>query len=213
MRELNERIKVFDLPDKMRRLPIDDRGFPIPKFVPYVNGKPEFRGMDGEHLRTCVRLKRCWLCGAPLGVNMTFVIGPMCMVNRNSAEPPCHRATYAAQACPFLSQPRMRRNEKDLPEDTTVAGIAIKRNPGVTLLWTTKSYRVINTKTGPLFTIGEPVEVQFFCESRKATRDEIMLSIETGLPILREMARKDGPEAQAELEDMIKRAMVHVPAE
>ncbi|MEY9428174.1 hypothetical protein ABH975_003489 [Bradyrhizobium ottawaense] len=216
MRELNEKILHIELPDKMRRLPIDERGFPVPKFVPWIDGKPEFRGFDPDHMRTCVRLKRCWLCGAPLGVNMTFVIGPMCAVNRNSAEPPCHHscAEYAAKACPFLSQPRARRNEKGLPEQRAdPAGIMIKRNPGVTLLWTTKSYRVINTKTGPLFTVGDPEQVEYFCEGRKAKRDEIMASIKSGLPILQDMAKKDGPEAEDVLAGMVERAMKLVPAE
>jgi len=177
--------------------------------------KPEFRGFDPDHMKTCVRLKRCWLCGDPLGVHMTFVIGPMCAVNRNSAEPPCHHgcAEYSARACPFLSQPRAKRNDKDMPiEASDPAGIMIKRNPGVTLLWTTKSYRVMKTRQGPLFQIGEPEEVRFFCQGRTATRDEIMLSIESGLPILQDMAKQDGPDAEAELRQMIDRAMRLVPA-
>lgn len=65
------------------------------------------------------------------------------MVNLNTAEPPCHYecAVYSARACPFLTIPRMRRNEKSMPEGHRVAGIAIKRNPGVVVLWTARGYR------------------------------------------------------------------------
>ncbi|UQD96062.1 hypothetical protein [Bradyrhizobium japonicum] len=215
MRELNEKIRYIELPPKMRRLPIDERGFPVPKFVPWVNGKPEFRGFDPDHMRTCVRLKRCWLCGDPLGVHMTSVIGTMCIINRIAPEPPSHHGCglYAARACPFLATPGARRNEKDLPEHSSGGGHGIKRNPGVVALWTSKSYRVVKTATGPVFEVGEPEEVEFFCEGRKAKRDEIMLSIETGLPILQELATKQGPEAEAELAGMVKRAMKLVPAE
>ena len=61
---------------------------------------------------------KCWLCGQTLGKHMTFPIGPMCAITRTTAEPPSHLACaeYAVKACPFLSQPRMRRNERDLPE-------------------------------------------------------------------------------------------------
>jgi len=47
----------------------------------------------------CVRHKRCWLCGQPLGKFMCFVVGPMCAINKTSAEPPSHRdcALYAVQ--------------------------------------------------------------------------------------------------------------------
>lgn len=195
--DLNERIKNIPIPERMRRLPISDKGFPIPKFVPTVDGKPEFRAMEGTHLVECVKRKLCWLCGQPLGVHMTFVLGPMCAVNRNNAEPPCHYkcAEYAAKACPFLTQPKMRRNEKDLPEDTTVAGIAIRRNPGVALLWTTKSYKISRDDNGFLFAPGEPEHIEAYSEGRNATMEEVLHSVETGMPILLEHAEKDGVEA------------------
>lgn len=209
MRELNERIKNIPVPEKMRALPIDERGFPIPKFVPYIDGKPEFRGFDPNHMRACVLRKKCWLCGDPLGVHLTFVIGPMCAINRISSEPPSHHncAEYSAKACPFLSQPKMRRNEKDLPEDRSVAGIAIRRNPGVILLWTTRSYKIRNTRTGALFVVGEPEQIEFFCEGRIATREEVLESVNSGLPSLIEVAKEDGPEAETELLNMTIRAM------
>jgi hypothetical protein len=209
MRELNNRIKNIEIPERMRNLPIEERGYPVPKFVPDVDGKPEFRGMDGQHLQRCVRHMRCWLCGEVLGKYMTFVIGPMCAVNRNSAEPPCHYdcANYAVRACPFLTQPRMRRNEVDMPEGGTVAGIGIKRNPGVTLLWITKKYRVHNTPQGPLFNIGDPYRLEFWAEGRSATLVEVLASIHSGLPILEDIARKEGPEALKQLGDMVADAM------
>jgi hypothetical protein len=215
MRELNARIRHLELPNRMTRLPINEQGFPVPFFVPYVNGKPEFRGFDGEKMVICVRHKKCWLCGDQLGKFMVFTIGPMCAVNRVSAEPPSHRecALYAVQACPFLTQPRMRRNEKDMPEHLEPAGLMLRRNPGVTLLWTTLHYSVFKDgRGGALFNVGDPECVEFFAEGRKATRAEIMESIDSGLPTLREMAERDGPDAVAELEVMYDKAMELVPS-
>ena len=214
MRELNQRIRHLELPDRMKRLPINDQGFPVPYFVAWVNGEPEFRGFDGERLVVCVRHKRCWLCGQPLGKFMCFVIGPMCAVNRVSAEPPSHRdcALYAVQACPFLAQPRMRRNERGMPESLEPAGLMIRRNPGVTLIWTTLKYTIFKDgKGGALFNVGNPERVEFFAEGRAATHDEIMASIDSGLPILREMAERDGPDAVAELERMYNTALELLP--
>ena len=117
----------------------------------------------------------------------------MCAVNRTSAEPPSHYdcAFYAAQACPFLTQPRMRRNEKDIPEDTREpAGIMLKRNPGVTLVWVTRHYKPFKAEGGVLFRLGDPGRVEFYAEGRKATRSEIMASIDSGMPILRGMAKR-----------------------
>jgi hypothetical protein len=214
MKQLNARIRYLEMPDRLKHLPLNDQGFPIPFFVPYVDGKPEFRGFDGEKLAICVRHKRCWLCGEPLGRFMVFTIGPMCSINKTSAEPPSHYdcAFYAVQACPFLTQPRMRRNEKDLPENEGAAGIMLKRNPGVTLLWVTRSYKPFKAGRGVLFRVGDPQHVEFYAEGRKATHDEIMASIDSGMPILRGMAEQDGPEAVAELEKMYADAMQLVPA-
>jgi hypothetical protein len=143
-----------------------------------------------------------------------FVIGPMCAVNRVSAEPPSHRscALYAVQACPFLTQPRAKRNEKDMPEHLEPAGLMLKRNPGVTLLWTTQRYTLFKDgRGGALFNVGDPEQVEFYAEGRAATHDEIMASINSGLPILQEMAERDGPEAVAELAKMYDKAMELVP--
>jgi hypothetical protein len=200
----------------MRRLPISDEGYPIPWFVAEVDGKRDFRVMDGEKLGIAVRLKRCWMCSQPLGVHMTFAIGPMCTVNRNIAEPPSHRGCveYAVRgACPFLTQPRMRRNEKEMPEDARWSESGFKRNPGVTALWTTKSYSVYRAPDrGVLFRIGDPEKVEWFAEGRPATRQEILASMESGLPLLTEIATNEGPEALAELSRLYDRALLLVPA-
>ena len=220
MTELNKRIADIEIPHRMRGLRVSDEGYPVPWFVPWVNNKPEFRGMDGEKFMVAVRHKRCWLCGEPLGKYMTFVIGPMCAVNKNTAEPPCHHdcAIYAVEACPFLTQPKMRRNEKDAPwlqeeEDKRVAGIMIRRNPGVTCLWTSLSYRTVKVAggSGILFRLDDPVRLEFFAESRRATYAEITFSISTGLPALLREAEKDGQEAVNELHKMVEDAVKLIP--
>ena len=114
----------FVLPDRIKRLPIDEEGFPVPYFVPYVNGRPEFRGFDGEKLGICVRQKRCWLCGEPLGKFMVFVIGPMCAVNRTSAEPPSHRdcPQFAVRACPVPDAAEDAPQRKGHPRSSGAGG-------------------------------------------------------------------------------------------
>jgi hypothetical protein len=206
MTELNQRIKDIPIPDRMKGLKISDEGFPVPWFIPWFGGKPEFRGMDGGKFDIALRFKRCWLCGEPLGKYMTFVIGPMCGVTRTTSEPPCHHscAEYAVKACPFLTQPRMRRNEKELPEDRKVAGTMIKRNPGVTLMWTTTSYKTFQSG-GVLFTVGEPEKIEFYSNGRIAKKEEIVESIESGIPILMKEAEKDGQDGIAELHKYLER--------
>jgi hypothetical protein len=138
----------------------------------------------------------------------------MCMINRINSEPPSHHscAEYAAIACPFLTQPRMRRNEKDLPAMRMAAGIQIARNPGVCVLWTTFSYELMQTNTGILFQLGKPEKIEFYANARHATRAEVLESINTGLPLLRAMDKGDQI-AQAMIDQRYQEAMKLLPAE
>jgi hypothetical protein len=170
-----------------------------------------------------VRHKRCWVCGEPLGRVLAFVIGPMCAVTRTTSEPPCHRdcAEWSVAACPFLLRPRMRRNEQGLPDETVdPAGFALDRNPGVPVVWVTRSYTTFNPATvdpsagqGVLITVGDPLDVLWFHQGRRATRGEAADSIQSGLPALVKMAKAQGPDAVRELGQYLQRASQYLPAE
>jgi len=119
------------LPDRMKSLPVH-RGYPVPWFVEWIDGVPEFRAMDFSKWQRAIRDKLCWVCGTPLEKKfVTFVAGPMCGINRTSAEPPCHLicAQWSARNCPFLSKPQMTRRENDLPEGGVVGGVAMPADP------------------------------------------------------------------------------------
>jgi len=212
----NPAIQRLDMPARFLKLPVDERGYPVPKFVEWIKGKPDFRCVDGRWLYRCVNANLCWLCGEKLGRYMAFVLGPMCAINRINSEPPSHIecARFAAKACPFLTQPKRRRNGQDLPaEGVPAAGIPLDRNPGMALVWVTQRYTVKRVNTGGvLFSLGEPTKLEWYCRGQPATRDEIMASIDSGLPLLRAEADKDGPEAIAELDQMITRGLALVPA-
>lgn len=202
-------------PRRIRMLPKDKRGFHVPWFVGWVNGEPEFRTADGRKVGLAIKNKQCWVCGQKLEKEFAFVIGPMCAVIRVSAEPPSHLecADYSVKVCPFLNMPQMRRRENDLPEQIAQpAGIAIRRNPGVTLVWITSSYKVMRVHNGLLFMIGEAVKTLWFREGREATRAEILESINSGLPILEKVAKEDGPDAEKMLALQVTKAMELVPA-
>ena len=206
------------MPGRIAKLPRDHRGFPIPWFVAVQpDGTRDFRVADGHKNELAVRNKLCWVCGEHLGRFLSFVIGPMCVVNRCTAEPPCHLdcAEFSATACPFLIRPRMRRNENDLPDGHTVPpGQFITRNPGVACVYTTLSYRRFDAMgSGKLIKLGEPTSVRWFAESKPASREEVMASIDSGYPLLLDMARKDGAEAIEELEFLMERAMSLLPPE
>ena len=188
------------MPPRMQALPVLESGWPALWFAGTnpETGKVDLRLMDGRKLLRAIKEKRCWLCGEPLGRTLAFVTGPMCCVTRTSSEPPSHYdcAAYAVRACPFLARPRAHRSESNIPEGVTVAGIGIKRNPGVAVIWVTRSYRVwSDDNRGTLITVGDPLRVEWYAEGRRATRGEVAASIDSGAPALYETCVKDADAA------------------
>jgi hypothetical protein len=184
----------------MQDLPVSKSGWVVPWFVDWLNGEPEFRAMDPRKWKRAIKEERCWVCGHKLGSWLVFVIGPMCAINRVSSEPPSHLgcARWSAQNCPFLSRPHMIRREAGEAElIPNQAGVGIMRNPGVTLLWTTRDYEVFQTEGGPLIQVGEAAAVEWWAEGKPATRAQVEHSIETGLPALEELAAKQEGGMQA----------------
>jgi hypothetical protein len=106
----------------------------------------------------------------------------------------------------------MRRNESELLIDEThPVGPMIDRNPGVALAWTTRSFRLHRLGEGVLFRVGPPETIEWFCEGREATRSEVLTSLESGLPLLRAEAERDGPAALRELDRLFSQAILLLP--
>lgn len=211
-------IQLPKMPSAIARLPRDHRGYPVPWFVHggEKGGVIDFRVADAEKMRLAIRESLCWVCGGRLNRSgHVFVIGPMCGVNRTTAEPPCHAecAIFSVKACPFLSRPKAVRRGCDVAIDESTAGVAITRNPGVTALWHCRGYSLFSDgKGGILFRIPSPRKVQWFREGRPATRAEILESVDSGIPILYAMAQQDGPQAIAELNKARKAFERYLPS-
>jgi hypothetical protein len=200
---------ITDIPLRISRLPTL-RGFPVPWFVAQIDGQYDFRVVDASKFKPAIEKHLCWICGQRLGTMLAFTIGPMCAINRTISEPPSHRecAEFSIKFCPFLNQTQTKRRETNLPEDVQEpAGVGLKRQPGAVLLWLTKTYRPFKVGSGLLFEIGKPEQHFWFREGRTATREEVLESINSGLPLLREAAERDGKAGQNELERRISLVM------
>jgi hypothetical protein len=185
-------------PGRIARRPHDKHGHPVPWFVAWVDGAPDYRLYRPHAIAEAINARLCWVCGIPFARQepRVWVIGPMCAVNRISSEPPSHYdcAEYSARACPFLT--------------TT-------RNPGVTLLWTSRynGWGRVQTSGGLLFDVGPPmIPPEWFAEGRPATRAEVIESIDTGLPALREIAERQGDAGLDKLQHALADALALVPA-
>jgi len=213
-------VELPPMPNRIARLPKDERGFPVPWFVAWIDGKPDFRVVDAAKLPVAHHHHRCWICGDVMGVHQVYPIGPMCLINRVTSEPASHRtcAEFALRACPFLTKPRMRRNDKSLPEESYTTGIAIARNPGVTCLYEARGAEPFSVPGGRrrapalthiLFRLAPPTRVDWWTEGREASRAEVWAAIESGYPTLLAMARQEG--TVAELERMRDKALEYLP--
>jgi len=208
------------IPAGVLALPVDpDRHVPVPWFVAWVKGKPDFRLADDRRLDAALARELCWVCGHPMGRFRAFNIGPMCAVNRISAEPPSHRgcAVFSALRCPFLANPRAVRRTTGLSAEVRSTmheppGIMLRRNPGVALVWVTKRYQVERHPGGVLVHLGDPTEALWFAQGRPATRAEVLCAIASGYPALLDLAEAESPAAVVALEQMRDAAMRWVPA-
>lgn len=193
------------MPAKMTALPIDERGYPVPYFVAWIDGKPDHRVMDSTKLPSAIKGQLCWMCGQKLGAFKSFVIGPMCSITKTISEPPSHLecARFAAIACPFMMRPMAKRRTAGLPEDAIEpAGEGLKRNPGAVCVWTTRTFKPFRPPGGGvLFRLGDPEHTEWYAEGRSATRAEIDYSISTGIHNLEESATAQGPNAVAALNE------------
>jgi hypothetical protein len=202
-------------PDRIKLLPRDDRGFPIPWFVHIdAAGVPDFRIIGAGKVEQALLTNVCWICGRKLAKNKAFVVGPMCAINRTTAEPPSHRscAMFAAQVCPFLSQPRMRRNTKGLPDERKEpGGTMLLHNPGVCCVWVTHEFAVMPVDNGTLFRLGNPVEVRWLCHGQPATRREVVQAMDKGLPILIDVAKEESEDALKALLQAVHRVRQYLP--
>lgn len=210
-------IQLPNMPEAIAGLPRDSRGYPIPWFVAeQPDGSRDFRVACGKKWVQAVQSGICWVCGGYTNQRrQAFVLGPMCTITKTTSEPGCHPecAEFSAMACPFLTKPKAQRRESGLPGDGYVAGHAIMRNPGVSAIWLCAGATPFSDgRGGYLLRVSNPANVKWFCEGRKASRAEVLESIDTGLPALQSMADAQGDDAVSELRRAVRAGLKFVPA-
>lgn len=203
-----------ELPARIKVLPLDHRGYPIPWFVEEPrNDHADFRIASSGKRYKATKERLCWLCGGKLGRNIAFVIGPMCAINRNTSEPGNHRdcALFAVQACPFLILPDAKYRLAHLPKEGGMLPHLLPGNPGASCIWITDTYQPYAVDGTFLIRIGEPSEVLWYCEGKQATRMQIQDCLDKRLPLLSDIAKKDGPQAEKQLVGYIERFQQFMP--
>ena len=98
---------MIDVPDRMKHLDRDHRGYPIPFIVFRDNeNKPHFTINDAHKTSRCRSHDLCSICGKELMRGRWFVGGPMSALAPLGAyiDPPLHHEcmVFALQTCPYL---------------------------------------------------------------------------------------------------------------
>lgn len=76
----------------------------------------------------------------------------------------------------------------------------------------TRTFTTYDVPGGWLIRIGNPVEVQWWCEGARATRQQILDSFDRRLPALKEIAAEQGPMAEEALAVLVQAVMPLLPA-
>ncbi|MCS4088622.1 hypothetical protein [Rhizobium sp. BK176] len=125
------------IPERMRSLPVDPRGYPVPVVVTRDrNGKPNFAANDESIRQTLFREDRCGICGGKLLRGRWSVGGPGSALHPDGAflDPPMHYecARYAVQVCPYLAMPSYSKSvSKIAPMSYGPSKVGISYNPTV----------------------------------------------------------------------------------
>src|SRR4051812_28481995 len=97
--------KNMEVPKEVGDLAVDGRGYVIPFFVSYIDGKPDFRILDPVKQYRCIGERLCGVCGRKLPKDsMFFIGGKLTLANRLCTDPGMHRvcAEYSLMTCPHM---------------------------------------------------------------------------------------------------------------
>ena len=169
------------MPEHIRGLERDHRGYPIPWFVHRpADGSIDFRVMDPNHMLLSVRNRLCWVCGKPHDEGVVaFIGGPLSTAQGIYADPPSHLdcAMFSVKVCPFLAIPTAKHREANLPGHATVIPGVITQNPEVFGVLITDDYHFV----GVHIKANPPSAIHWYCGGKPASRVQVKAAIQAGL--------------------------------
>lgn len=115
----------IQIPANLSHLKVDKRGYPVPFFVPIVDGVPNFKYADKKKQELCINKGLCHICGLKLiAGNYFFITGPLGLQNKVVTDPAMHKscAEFALAICPHMfyekSERKAEPNEGPGPHST-----------------------------------------------------------------------------------------------
>jgi hypothetical protein len=134
------------IPPQLQHLRRDDRGYPIPYFVTWIDDKPDFRLLSLSRQRECVDKGLCDVCGKKLfKESYYFITGPVGLQNRIQSHTPMHKecAEFTLIACPhiFLEKAERRQTGDIYHKASEKNPVGIMEKPDALFLIRSKSYK------------------------------------------------------------------------
>ncbi len=107
-----------DRPASIAALPVDERGYPVPYFVKYIDGVPDFRVVDHPKIVRATNERKCFICGSALNQTFHFAMGPRSAIFKQTNHGPSHKdcIEYSLETCPFILYPNAQRRRAALPD-------------------------------------------------------------------------------------------------
>lgn len=184
-------------PERIGRLPRDERGRPIPWFTAVLDGgRTDLRVVDAAKIERAIAESRCWVCGGRFtGPTRAFIVGPLGAISRIAPEPPSHTdcALYSLHVCPFLANPNRDRRTANLPDGLGMPGVVVLDNPGVSLLWVCRRFEVERDPDGrALFRLPRPSRLLAYHGGLPALRTQLAAAVAVAEQQALDGARDDG---------------------
>lgn len=105
---------MIPIPERMKHLPVDRRGLPIPVIVMWTDdGEPLFAANDEGERQRVIRQDLCQICGGRLNRGRWFTGGmiSVCATHGVNLDSGMHDECvhYALHVCPYLAAPKYGR--------------------------------------------------------------------------------------------------------
>jgi hypothetical protein len=180
--------KAVPLPEKMKGLPKDPRGYPIPFTVLRdISGKPHFQIQDDRLAQYVIIKQKCSICGHDLGTDMWMAGSPLAAFHPDGGfiDSPVHYecGAYALQVCPFLAVPGfISKLDAEKLQRESLKGVTIT-NPSSTLqqppffvLAHTQSFSVTIAAQGIRYIIPHRpfLKEEYWRHGERISKDECM---------------------------------------
>lgn len=147
-------LSKIEMPERIKALPTDERGYPKPFVAAVINGKHDFRVL-GDNVLHCAQGHRRGICGQRITGLFSFVGGFNCAEQHLYTDPWMHYecARYAVQVCPFLAAPKFEYSRHLQPGVERLDVVSDTRS-GINYVGTTSKVRAVIVKEGLFFQAG-----------------------------------------------------------